>query len=179
MITLRRAGPDADIDWETGRLLNRRSKGHGPEIRNVVKQKDNFGVPLPQDIVEILSWHVETQLDPRQLKNKEQLLFPVAKGADFRSMSSLAKPFAKVAEAIGVEFKFTQRGMRRTYNDLSRAEREARDPPIHLGPPHRADAGVVFDIPLAGEARRDRRGHRPRRGSQGRGRGPGRHRLRR
>ena len=49
MITLRRSGPDADIDWETGRLLNRRSKGHGPEVRNVVKQKDNFGVPLPQD----------------------------------------------------------------------------------------------------------------------------------
>jgi len=121
MITLRRAGPDADIDWETGRLLNRRSKGHGPEVRNVVKQKDNFGVPLPQDIVDILSWHVETQLDPRQLKNKENLLFPGAKGADFRSMSSLAKPFAKVAQAIGVKFKFTQRGMRRTYNDLSRA----------------------------------------------------------
>jgi hypothetical protein len=90
-----------------GRLLNRRSKGHGLEIRNLVKQKDNFGVPLPQDIVEIPSWHVETQLDLRQLKNKEHLLFPGAKGAVFRSMSSLAKPFAKVAEAIGVELEFT------------------------------------------------------------------------
>lgn len=121
MITLRRSGPEADIDWETGRLLNRRSKGHGSEVRNVVKQKDNFGVPLPQDIVDVLSWHVETQLDNRQLKNKEHLLFPGSKGADFRSMSSLTKPFARVATEIGVKFKFTQRGMRRTYNDLSRA----------------------------------------------------------
>jgi integrase len=121
MITLRRSGLDADIDWETGRLLNRRSKGHGPEVRNVVKQRDNFGVPLPQDIVDILSWNVETQLDNRQLKSKEHLLFPGARGADFRSMSSLTKPFARVATEIGVKFKFTQRGMRRTYNDLSRA----------------------------------------------------------
>ena len=121
MVTLRRTGPEADIDWETGRLLHRRSKGHGPEIRNVVKQKDNFGVPLPQDIVEILSWHVDTQLDERQLRSKEHLLFPGAKGADFRSMTSLTKPFARVAKEIGVDFKFTQRGMRRTYNDLSRA----------------------------------------------------------
>jgi hypothetical protein len=78
----------------TGRLLNRRSKGHGPESHNVVKQKANLGVPLPQDIVEILSLHVETQLDPRQLKSRELLLFRGAKGADYRSMSSLAKPFA-------------------------------------------------------------------------------------
>jgi integrase len=121
MITMRRAGPDPDIDWTTGRLLNRRSKGHGPEVRDVIKQKDNFGVPLPRELVDILQWHVETQLDERQLKNKEQLLFPGSKGATFRSLSSLAKPFAKVAESIGVKFRFTQRGMRRTFNDLSRA----------------------------------------------------------
>jgi integrase len=121
MITLRRSGPDPDIDWSTGRLLNRRSKGHGPEVRQVVKQKDNFGVPLPQELVDILQWHVETQLDERQVKNKEHLLFPGSKGATYRSLSSLAKPFAKVAQAIGVKFRFTQRGMRRTFNDLSRA----------------------------------------------------------
>ena len=46
-----------------------------------MKQKDNFGVPLPQDIVEILSWHVDTQLDERQLKSTEHLLFPGARGA--------------------------------------------------------------------------------------------------
>lgn len=48
-------------------------------------------------------------------------MFPGLKGATFRSLSSLAKPFAKVAQAIGVKFRFTQRGVRRTFNDLSRA----------------------------------------------------------
>lgn len=87
----------------------------------MVKQRDNFGVPLPQELVDILQWHVETQLDERQLKNKKHLLFPGSKGATFRSLRSLAKPFTKVAQAIGVKLRFTQRGMRRTFNDLSRA----------------------------------------------------------
>ena len=75
-----------------------------------MKQKDNFGVPLPQDIVEILSWHVDTKLDERQLKSKEHLLFPGAKGADFRSMTSVTKPFARVAKEIGVDSNSRREG---------------------------------------------------------------------
>jgi hypothetical protein len=171
MTTLRRTGPDADIDWETGRLLHRRSKGHGPEIRNVVKQKDNFGVPLPQDIVEILSWQVDTQLDERQLKSKEHLLFPEAKGADFRSMTSLTKPFARVAKEIGGDFKFTQRGMRRTYNDLSRAVNVKPEIIRSISGHHTEQMREWYSTYRSGERHRYRRGHRSGGGSQGRGRG--------
>jgi hypothetical protein len=41
-------------------------------VREVVKQRDNFGVPLPQELVDSLQWHVETQLDERQIENDEQ-----------------------------------------------------------------------------------------------------------
>jgi hypothetical protein len=39
----------------------------------------------------------------------------------FRSPSVLNKPFADVADALGLGKAFTQRGLRRTFNDLARA----------------------------------------------------------
>jgi hypothetical protein len=41
--------------------------------------------------------------------------------AGFRSRSCLDKPFADVAKAIKLAYRFTPRGMRRTYQDLARA----------------------------------------------------------
>jgi hypothetical protein len=39
----------------------------------------------------------------------------------FRARSCLDKPFAAVCEAIKLPYRFTPRGMRRTYQDLARA----------------------------------------------------------
>ena len=52
----------------------------------------------------------DTQLDERQPKSKEHLLFPGAKGADFRSMTSVTKPFARVAKEIGVDSSSRREG---------------------------------------------------------------------
>jgi integrase len=49
-----------------------------------------------------------------------ELLFPSVTGG-FRSPTVLNKPFAEVSEAMGLGYPFTQRGMRRTFNDLARA----------------------------------------------------------
>ena len=66
----------------------------------------------------VLQWHVQTQLNEPDMRDSE-LLFPSSTGG-FRAPTVLNKPFAEVAEEIGLDFAFTQRGMRRTFNDLAR-----------------------------------------------------------
>jgi integrase len=63
--------------------------------------------------------HVDTQLTTPEQQDSD-LLFPaVTRG--YRSPSVLNKPFAQVSEAVGLARHFTQRGLRRTFNDLARA----------------------------------------------------------
>jgi hypothetical protein len=51
---------------------------------------------------------------------ESELLFPAVTGG-FRARSCLDKPFAAVCEKIKLAYRFTPRGMRRTYQDLARA----------------------------------------------------------
>jgi len=115
---LRRSGPDADIRWETGELLIRRSQTRG-EVMNRTKTGVRQRIKLPDEAVDVLRWHVETQLVTAAQK-KSDLLFPSVTGG-FRSQSVLNRPFADVAREIGLAKTFTVRGCRRTFNDLSRA----------------------------------------------------------
>ncbi len=115
---LRRRGPEADLLWEEGRLRVRRSQTLGNEVMNTTKQKRKYTIDLPEEVMGVLRWHVETQLSTPEQKASE-LLFPSVSGG-FRSPSVLNKPFAEVAEEIGLGKKFTQRGLRRTFNDLAR-----------------------------------------------------------
>jgi hypothetical protein len=62
---------------------------------------------------------VETQLETAEMK-KSELLFPGLTGG-YRSPSVLNQPFEGVSRAIGLKKRFTQRGPRRTFNDLARA----------------------------------------------------------
>src|SRR5262245_58774040 len=56
---------------------------------------------FPALLVAILRCHIETQLTTDAMRSSE-LLFPAEDGR-FRSRSALKKPFAVVAEAIGVK----------------------------------------------------------------------------
>lgn len=59
----------------------------------------------------------------RGLHGREsELLFPSTTGG-FRAPAVLNKPFSEVAEAMELGYAFTQRGMRRTFNDLARHAR--------------------------------------------------------
>jgi hypothetical protein len=67
----------------------------------------------------VLRWHVDTRLITPEMQESD-LLFPSVTGG-FRSPSVLNGPFADVAETIGLGKRFTQCGLRRTFNDLARA----------------------------------------------------------
>ncbi len=115
---LRRSGPKADVLWDRNRMRVRRSQTRGTEVMNTTKQKRRYSIDLPEEAMEVLRWHVETQLTTDEQKDSE-LLFPSTTGG-FRAPTVLNKPFADAAAEMGLGHPFTQRGMRRTFNDLAR-----------------------------------------------------------
>jgi integrase len=97
----------------------RRSHTLGEDVMQKTKTGLRQRINLPPQVLAVLRWHVETQLEtPDQIAS--ELLFPRNDGG-FRSESALKKAFAEVGRAIGLKKKFTPRGMRRTFNDLARA----------------------------------------------------------
>jgi integrase len=83
------------------------------------KQRRRYNIDLPEEAIQVLRWHIDTQLHTPQQEDSD-LLFPSIDGG-FRSGSVLVKPFAEVANAIGLTKQITPRALRRTFNDLARA----------------------------------------------------------
>lgn len=116
---LRRRGDESDVDWEAGRIRVRRSHSLGEEIMRTTKQKRRYSITLPAEAMDVLRWHVATQLTTPEQRESD-LLFPAVNGK-FRSPSVLNKPLDEVALELGLSKHITQRALRRTFNDLARA----------------------------------------------------------
>jgi hypothetical protein len=118
MRPLRRKGPTPDVRWDESVVLVRRSHTLGHEIMDTTKTKLRQRISVPSEVMEVLRWHVQTQLaTPEQVES--DLLFSAADGG-FLNEHCLRQPFAKVGSLIGLPMKLTPRGMRRTFNDLAR-----------------------------------------------------------
>jgi len=116
---LRRKGTTPDVLWSESAILVRRSHTLGEEVMQKTKTGLRQRINLPPQVLDVLRWHVETQLQtPEQIAS--DLLFPRNDGL-YRSESALKKAFGEVGRVIGLSKKFTPRGMRRTFNDLARA----------------------------------------------------------
>lgn len=113
---LRRRGPMADIDWETGLLQVRRSHSRKQHVMDATKTKIDNVIALPAEVLEVLRKHVDSLEGPAAASD---LLFPSETG-ELRSRGLLAKPFAAIAKELGVPYRLTPRGMRRTFNDVAR-----------------------------------------------------------
>jgi hypothetical protein len=121
---LRRGGATPDVLWDRGLVLVRRSQTHGDEVMDGTKTAIDQTIAVPQELLDVLRWHAETQLRPGP-QRESNLLFPSETGG-FRSRTVLDKPFKDVARAIGLKKKLTAKGMRRSFQDLARAA-EVRD----------------------------------------------------
>jgi hypothetical protein len=118
---IRRQGatPDLILDGPDGaRLLLRRSHTLRDEVWDRTKTKKDLDLALHPEVVEVLKWHIESQLKT-DAQRKSDLLFPTQWGK-LRSKSCLDKPFAKVTELCKLGKKITPRAMRRTFQDLMR-----------------------------------------------------------
>ncbi|MGA7122036.1 MAG: hypothetical protein WBY94_18155 [Polyangiaceae bacterium] len=116
---LRRSGATPDVLLEQGLLLIRQSHTEGDEVMATTKTKTRQQITLPPLLVDVLRWHIATQLTTPEQKASE-LLFPAEDGG-FRSRSALKKPFVAVATAIGLTKHVSPKAMRRTFQDLARA----------------------------------------------------------
>src|SRR5580704_12805162 len=92
---LRRSGPTPDVLLDEGIVLVRQSHTEGDEVMATTKTKIRQRITLPPLLVDILRWHIDTQLLTPEQKESE-LLFPAEDGS-FRSRSALKKPFVAVA----------------------------------------------------------------------------------
>jgi integrase len=133
---LRRKGPHADIDWNTGVVKARRSHTIGDETMEGTKDGNDWVVKLPAEALDMMRWHVErlekenAQRAKRSPENAaamaaSELLFPCEpngrnRGGGFRTKSSLARPFDVAGKAIGLSYSVTPRALRRSFQDLCR-----------------------------------------------------------
>ncbi len=115
---LRREGPNADVLWEEGVLLVRRSHTRANEVMNTTKTGHRQRIALPRELVDILRAHADSL--PEGPMSESELLFPSTTGG-FRAPAVLDKPFKAVRKALGLRKRVTPRAMRRTFQDLARA----------------------------------------------------------
>ena len=115
---LRRTGVTPDVLWNEGKLLIRRSHTRGDVEMIGTKTGGDDEISVPEELMDVLRWHVETQLRPGPQRESE-LMFPSEVGG-YRSPSSLDKPFAAVTRAIELKKRITPRAMRRSFQDLCR-----------------------------------------------------------
>lgn len=115
---LRRRGEHADVLWESGVILVRRSHTVKDEVMEATKTGLDQRIALPKDLMDILRWHEDSL--PEGPMADSDLLFPSDIGG-FRARSCLDRPFRIVAKELGLRKKITSRAMRRTYQDLARA----------------------------------------------------------
>lgn len=115
---LRRQGRNADVLWDTGEILIRRShSARRDQILERTKTGKRQRIPLPEPIMETLRKHVAALAEGPM--RESELLFPAWDGG-VRSRGVLVKPFAMVEKAIGLKKHVTPRAMRRTLQDLCR-----------------------------------------------------------
>jgi integrase len=134
---LRRRGPHADVNWETGEVFARRSHTDGEETMPGTKNGRDQVVKVPAEVLAVLQWHCD-RLDAEnerrrkrspecaEAMDKSELLFPAepnssTQGGGFRTRWSLAKAFADVGKAVGLPYDVTPRALRRSFQDLTRA----------------------------------------------------------
>jgi hypothetical protein len=120
---LRRRGDSADVLWDQGVLLVRRSQTGDAEPMETTKTGKLQRISLPEDLIEILDWHVK-QLPEGPMRDSD-LLFPSETG-EYRAASCLDRPFREITTQLKWKKEITPRAMRRTSQDLARAA-EVRD----------------------------------------------------
>ena len=123
---LRRRGPHADIKWDDGKLLVRRSQTRGSEVMESTKTDVDQVLDLDPEQVSFLRWHVSrldryvAELTEKRARAAEamratDLLSAAAPtrwsaGGGYRSRSCLDKVFDDIAQVLKLVWCSPSRG---------------------------------------------------------------------
>lgn len=134
---LRWRGPSADIKWDDGKLLVRRSQTRGNEVMEATKTGVDQILDLDPEQVSVMRWHLarlERENEQREkrsphvaeIQRASDLLFPAAPtrwsgGGGYQSRSCLDKAFKSIAKILDLGYDVSPRAMRRSFQDLARA----------------------------------------------------------
>lgn len=138
---LRARGPSADVKWETGELLVRRSHTRKQEVMDATKTDRDQVIALDPHQLEVLRWHVDRLERENERRAKRspgnaramatsELLFPAApskwnSGGGLRSTSALDALFEDLGQRLQLGYSITPKCMRRTFQDLARTAKVA------------------------------------------------------
>jgi integrase len=118
LYALRRNGENADVKWEQGLILIRRSRGTKGRVMEMTKTNHDQVIKVLEFVLSVLRWHVDKQLTTRDMERSE-LLFPSEVGG-FRSNSALTKPFNVIAKTMNLTKQISPKAMRRSFQDTMR-----------------------------------------------------------
>jgi integrase len=134
---LRWRGPNADVKWDEGKLLVRRSHTEKHEVMDSTKTGIDQIIDLDPEQLAVLRWHVDRMAAENERRAKRypeiaaaqaasELLFPAAPtrwshGGGFMSRGVLNKPFRALSLLLKLGYEVSPRAMRRTFQDLARA----------------------------------------------------------
>lgn len=118
LYALRRRGDDADVKWDQGLVLVRRSRGIKGRVMEMTKTNHDQVIKLPEFVMTVLRWHVDKQLVTREMERSD-LLFPSDVGG-FRHNSALARVFRIVSKKMGLKKRISPKAMRRSFQDAMR-----------------------------------------------------------
>jgi integrase len=108
-----------DVRWQDRQIWIRRSHTHAQEVMNTTKTGVGYPIGLPQDVMDVLRWHIDANVDEGPMR-ESGLLFPSVRGT-IRFTASLQKPFAGAASIAGINKRISAKAMRRTFQDITRA----------------------------------------------------------
>jgi hypothetical protein len=83
-------GTEPELDFDKGVVWFRRSHTLGKEVMRMTKNGLRFAVGFPPEAIDVIRWHIGTQLTTEEQKTSD-LLFPTEEGG-FRAPCVLNKP---------------------------------------------------------------------------------------
>jgi len=163
---LRRLGPKADVLWDEHKVLVRRSHTLGDEVMNTTKQRVKYRIHLPEAAMDVLCWHVGTQLATAEM-NESELLFPAIRAATDRRRCSTSRSRGGWSGDRSEQALHPARASADVQRPGEGGPGRGRGHQEHPRAPDGADAGALLDGRFRRAAGQHREGDRLRAGEAG------------
>jgi hypothetical protein len=117
LYALRRTGENADVKWDQGLILVRRSRGRKQRVMEMTKTNHDQVIKLPAFVMAVLRWHVDKELVTRDMERSDLLFRPRGR-LPIELRAHQAVPGDR--EGDGADEAISPKAMRRSFQDAMR-----------------------------------------------------------